>query len=466
MTCIDPEGMADPAASDREVDLVERVEARFRRELDRHLRGRRYGRVVDIIGNQLKVTGVELRVGQQCLLSERGSVGVDLPGEVTAITRGSALVSVLGEVIGLGAMTLVRPGEREQSVPVGPTMLGRVVDAMGEPIDDPLAPLNGAQRQPLSAPPPPAMTRPLIRVPLETGVRAIDAFLTVGRGQRLGIFAPAGAGKSTLLGMIARGAGRGHVCVIALIGERGREVREFLDDVLTHDQRRNTVIVVATSDRPSIERIRAAQTATAIAEYFRDQGQDVLLLCDSVTRLARALRETGLAAGEPPVRRGYPPSVFTALPRLVERAGPAAKGSITAFYTVLLEDAETADPIGEEVRSLLDGHIVLSPQLASAGHYPAIDIRQSVSRLMGSLVAPAIAQAAGRCRDWMARHDDAELLLRIGEYREGGDLRLDSAVQAHDDLEAFLRQSTDVFVPLAESQDQLAGIVRQHALHD
>ncbi|KVO19688.1 FliI/YscN family ATPase [Burkholderia ubonensis] len=440
----------------------EPLDTLFARHLDRALRGRRYGRLIEVTGAQVKVSGVDLRIGQLCELS-RSDGGKRVFGEVVGLTREAALVTLLGDVAGLGVSTLVQPCADSHRVGVGGALLGRVLDGLGRPLDDGGPLLDGVETRPSAAAPPPPLSRPLIRSMLPTGVRAIDGFLTTGRGQRVGIFAPAGTGKSTLLGMIARGVGRECICVIALIGERGREVREFLDEILTPEQRKNTVVVIATSDRPSMERIKAAYTATTIAEYFRDRGHEVLLLFDSVTRFARALRETGLAAGEPAVRRGYPPSVFAALPGLVERAGPAATGTITAFYTVLLEDAEMSDPIGEEIRSLLDGHIVLSPKLAGAGHYPAIDVRNSVSRLMSQLADPAALTTAARCREWLARYEDAELLLQLGEYREGSDPALDSAVAAHVDLVAFLKQRTDEHVRFDETSAQLREIVQRHS---
>ncbi|WP_034176756.1 FliI/YscN family ATPase [Burkholderia ambifaria] len=443
-------------------DRCDSLDMLFSRRLDSALRGRRYGRLVEVIGTQVKVAGVDLRIGQLCELS-RSDDGQRVFGEVVGLTREAALVTLLGDVAGLGVSTLVQPCAGSHRVGVGGALLGRVLDGLGRPLDDGSPLPDDVEMRASAAASPRPLTRPLIRSILPTGVRAIDGLLTTGRGQRVGIFAPAGTGKSTLLGMIARGVSHECVCVIALIGERGREVREFLDDILTPEQLKNTVVVVATSDRPSMERIKAAYTATTIAEYFRDNGREVLLLFDSVTRFARALRETGLAAGEPAVRRGYPPSVFSALPGLVERAGPAATGTITAFYTVLLEDAEMSDPIGEEIRSLLDGHIVLSPKLAGAGHYPAIDVRNSVSRLMSQLVDSAASTTATRCREWLARYEDAELLLQLGEYHEGGDPALDSAIAAHGDLVAFLKQRTDEHVRFDDMSAQLSAIVQRYA---
>jgi type III secretion protein N (ATPase) len=436
-----------------------RFETLFLRHLERELQGTRFGRLIEVVGNQVKVAGIALRIGQMCALSQP-EWRHEVLAEVVGVASDGAVLTLLGDVSGLSAATLVLAQEEHHCVGVGSELLGRVLDGLGNPIDNHAAPVGLVPRVSAAAPPHP-LSRPLIRTVLYTGIRAIDGFLTAGRGQRFGIFAPAGVGKSTLLGMIAKGAPN-CICVVALIGERGREVREFLEATLTPQQLENTVIVVATSDRPSMERIKAAYTATTIAEHFRDLGQDVLLLFDSVTRFARALRETGLAAGEQPVRRGYPPSVFTALPKLVERAGPAAVGSITAFYTVLLEDAEMVDPIGEEIRSLLDGHIVLSQKLAGAGHYPAIDIRQSVSRLMPQLVDRDTLRVAAKCRDWLVKYEDAELLLQVGEYQQGTDRELDSAIEARPDLVNFLQQGEDEHDTSDEVLSKLGAIVRTH----
>ncbi|KVW73113.1 FliI/YscN family ATPase [Burkholderia ubonensis] len=423
-------------------------------------RKRRLGRVMGVQGNQVKVSGLALNVGQMCRLFDSNQTNV--LGEVVGVTPQGALVTLYGSVNGLGEHTRVLPLDLVHRIAVGEALLGRVVDGLGQPIDGvPLSPTLESYPTMVASPDP--MSRPLIRTVLNTGIRAIDGLLTVGHGQRVGIFAPAGTGKSTLLGMIAQGA-LDCISVIALIGERGREVREFLDKNLTAEQRTRTVVVVATSDRPSMERIKAVYTATAIAEYFRDAGWPVLLLMDSLTRFARALRETGLAAGEPAVRRGFPPSVFTALPALVERAGPAAKGSITAFYTVLLEDADIPDPIGEEVRSLLDGHFVLSEKLAGVGHYPAIDVRHSVSRLMAELCTEEERRVASVVREWLVKYEDAELLMQLGEYEKGRDTVLDNAIAARPALLDFLRQQAlDPTEPLSVSS-RLAGIVAQYAV--
>src|SRR5690606_37263868 len=335
----------------------------------------------------------------------------------------------------------------------GDALLGRVLDAHGKPIDD-RGPLRAMAEAPIYAPSPNPLTRKVIERPFSTGVRAIDSVLSVGEGQRLGIFAVAGGGKSTLLGMLARG-GDADVNVIALVGERGREVNEFIHDNLGAEGLAKSVIVVATSDRPALERSRAAWVATAIAEHFRDKGKRVLLLLDSVTRFARALRDVGLAVGEPPARRGFPPSVFSALPRLFERAGNNDKGSITAFYTVLAEDEGGGDPIVEEVRSILDGHIVLSRKLAAAHHYPAIDVLTSLSRVMTRVAHDKHQRAAGLLRKYLAKYQDIELLLQLGEYKRGTDKDADVAIEKIGAMRQLLQQSAAELVPFEKSAEAL-----------
>jgi type III secretion protein N (ATPase) len=302
------------------------------------------------------------------------------------------------------------------------------------------------------------MRRRLIEAPLFTGVKVIDGLLTLGEGQRMGIFAPAGVGKSTLMGMLARGA-QCDVSVIALIGERGREVREFIELILGKEGMARSVVVCATSDRSSIERAKAAFVATAIAEYFRDQGQRVLLMMDSLTRFARAQREIGLAAGEPPARRGFPPSIFAELPRLLERSGMGESGSITALYTVLAEDESGVDPIAEEVRGILDGHMILSRRLAAKNQFPAIDVLASLSRVMPQVARPAHITAAGTLRSMMAKYDEVEMLLQVGEFKKGNDPLADKAVDRIAAIRAFLGQKTSELLPIAQTFEQLASVV-------
>ncbi|EHR71422.1 ATPase FliI/YscN family [Burkholderiales bacterium JOSHI_001] len=416
------------------------------------------GKVVQAGGTVLRATGLRARIGQTCRISDpapRGAVLPPLLAEVIGFAGAEIILAPYGPLQGVAVGAAVQALDDEPLMPGGPALLGRVVDAFGQPLDGrALDTTLGLHSSPLYAPAPPPLTRRGVDQALPTGVRAIDAALTVGEGQRLGIFAMAGGGKSTLLGMLARRA-RADVNVIALVGERGREVREFLDDSLGPDGLARSVVVVATSDRPALERVRAAHAATAIAEGFRAQGKRVLLLVDSVTRFARGLRELGLAALEPPVRRGYPPSVFAELPRLFERAGNDAHGSITAFYTVLAEDEDNTDPVAEEVRSILDGHIVLSRALAQAHHYPAIDVLGSASRVFTRVTTPAHQAGAARLRALMARHAEVEFLLRVGEYQAGSDPLADQAIERMPAIKELLVQAADEPAPLDSTVSHL-----------
>ncbi len=399
------------------------------------------GRVVHAVGTLLRVRGLSARIGQACRVFDP-ALGAGQPGlraEVVAYEGDELLLAPFGPLRDLPVGALVETLAGQATVPCDERLLGRVLDGLGEPIDGRPLPLD-LPRVPLHRAAPHPLTRRMIDQPFATGVRAIDTLLTVGEGQRVGVFAMAGGGKSTLLGMLARQA-RADVNVIALIGERGREVREFMEDALGEAGLARSVMVVSTSERPALERARAATVATAIAEGFRERGLRVLLLMDSVTRHARALRELGLAAGEPPVRRGYPPSVFAELPQLFERAGNDARGSITAFYTVLAEDEDGEDPIAEEVRSLLDGHLQLSRKLGQQQHYPAIDVLASVSRVFPRITGAAQQRAAAHLRKLMARHAEVEFLLRVGEYRSGADPLADEAIERMPRLLALLRQA-------------------------
>jgi type III secretion protein N (ATPase) len=377
--------------------------------------------------------------------------------EVIGFTADSALLSPLSSLDGVSASFVVKPLRRVHRVSIGYGLLGRVLDGFGLPLDGkgPLVTFGAAltERQVLTAAPP-AVERPRIAEPFVTGVRAVDTMLTIGRGQRVGIFAGPGCGKTTLMAAIGRGADI-DVMVIGLIGERGREVREFTEHELAPELLKKTVIVCATSDRTSIERVRAAFTATAIAEGFRDQGMRVLLMIDSLTRLSRAQREIGLAAGEAPARAGFPPSVYALLPRLIERAGLTERGSITAFYTVLLEGELKADPISEEAVSLLDGHVLLSRKLAESGHYPAIDVLPSISRVMSNIVTRDHGVAATRARLILSRYRDMELLIRLGEYKPGLDKDTDALITAYPNIVTMLKQNTKSSVPWEASIQQL-----------
>lgn len=414
------------------------------------------GRVVEAVGTLIRGAGISAPIGQLCLV-HRGSVP-PLVTEVIGFSGGYALLAPMGPMHHVGPDMFIEVTGRVHEVAVGPDMLGRVVDGLGmQFIDRVGGQITSGTLRPVSSEPPPALMRNPIRSPMQTGVRAIDGLMTCGEGQRVGIFAPAGCGKSTLLGMLASQSAA-DINVLALIGERGREVAEFMEHSLGPEAMKRSVVVVATSERSAMERVRAAQVATSIAEYFRDQGKSVLLMVDSVTRYARALREIGLSAGEPPARRGFPPSVFASLPALFERAGQSHTGSITAFYTVLEETDDGLDPVSEEVRSLLDGHIVLSRKLAESGHYPAIDVLASASRVMPQVAAKEHISAALRVKELWSTYRDLEILIQVGEYKQGEDPRADLAVERHPLIRDFLRQKTGDAIALTSTLQQLRRI--------
>jgi type III secretion protein N (ATPase) len=415
----------------------------------------RVGRVAEAYGTLVRATGVRAAIGELCML-EQVDTGFSMPAEVVGVSQQQTLLTPLGPLEGISTATTVTATGRQATAPAGMSLLGRVLDAHGDPLDG-LGPLENVERVPLYSASPNPLSRSSIDEALPTGVRAIDAALTIGRGQRTGIFAVAGGGKSTLLGMLARNA-QADVNVIVLVGERGREVGEFLHDSLGEEGLKRSVLVVATSDRPALERSRVAWLGTAIAEYFRDRGMNVLLMMDSVTRFARALRDVGLAMGEPPSRRGFTPSVFSALPRLFERAGTNERGAITAFYTVLMEDEDGSDPIAEEVRSILDGHIYLSRRLAQANHYPAIDLLASASRLMPRVTQPAHQRAAGLLRRYLAKYREIEMLLQLGEYKPGGDADADTAITRMDSINQLLRQATHEQADFFATRSRLTGV--------
>lgn len=397
------------------------------------------GKIQRALGVTIHASLRDVRLGEICELRDPAS-GFVVLAEVVGLQDGCAILTPIGDLDGLSAETEVVPTGEVLLAPVGPGLLGRAIDATGMALDGtgwPRGALVGFR--PVHAPPPSPLARDLIEAPLQLGLRAIDGLLGCARGQRLGIFGPAGAGKSSLLADIVAGT-EADVIVLALVGERGREVRETLERRLSPAARARTVAIVATSDRPALERVKAAHVATTIAEYFRDTGQHVLLLMDSVTRFARAQREIGLAAGEPPTRRGFPPSLFAVLPKLLERAGPGQGGSITGIYTVLTEGEAEIDPVAEEVMALLDGHIVLSSELAQQNHFPAIDVLKSRSRLMSTVAPPQQLADAQRMRELLTRHAEVELLVRVGEYEPGSDRLADEALARIDGIRAFLRQ--------------------------
>jgi type III secretion protein N (ATPase) len=411
------------------------------------------GRIVEVVGTVVKAILPGGRVGDLCRLEGSG-LEKPLLAEVVGFQEDAALLMPLGGFQGLSSSTEVIAERRQHLIPVGHGLLGRILDGYGNIMDQREEPFVPEAYYPVSRPAPDPLQRPVITRPLSLGIRCIDGLLTCGEGQRLGIFAAAGVGKSTLLAQILANT-EADVVVLALVGERGREVREFLDLVLDEKARSKSVVVVSTSDRPSMERLKCAMVATSVAEYFRDQGNRVLLLVDSVTRFARAQRMVGLAAGEPPARRGFPPSVFSALPELMERAGPAPKGSITALYTVLVEGDDMNEPVADETRSILDGHIILSRELASANHYPAVDILESVSRVMNQVVTKEHSAAAARVRGMMARYRDSALLVKIGEYKAGSDPETDKAIESHGAIEKFLRQDLGEATPFEETVHRL-----------
>lgn len=395
------------------------------------------GRITRAIGTLLHAVLPDARIGELCVVQDPRT-GFSLEAEVIGLLPDGVLLTPIGDLLGVSGRAEVVATGRMHEAPVGPDLLGRVIDSFGCALDGKGA-VKATETRPLRGHAPNPMTRRIIKQPLPLGVRVLDGLLTCGEGQRIGIYGEPGCGKSTLLAQIVKGA-IADVIVVALIGERGREVREFIERHLGEAALRRTVVVVETSDRSAMERAQCAYMATALAEYFREQGLRVVLLMDSLTRFSRAMREIGLAAGEPPTRRGFPPSVFAMLPGLLERAGMDERGSITAFYTVLVEGEGTGDPIAEETRGILDGHIVLSGSIAARAHFPAIDVLSSRSRVMDAVVSAPHRKAAAFFRDLLSRHAEAEFLVKIGEYKQGSDPLTDRAIASINDLRKFLRQ--------------------------
>ncbi|HIO07550.1 TPA: FliI/YscN family ATPase [Candidatus Poribacteria bacterium] len=395
------------------------------------------GSVVEIVGLLVKAQGIALPVGETCLVKNRNG---DIPAEVIGFNEDRhTLLMVLGNMEGISPGDRVIATGKSPTVRVGNGILGRVIDSMGNPLDD-KGELDWSNEYPIYQEPPPALSRMPVDSVLPTGIRAIDGLLTVGRGQRVGIYGGAGVGKSILMGMIARNT-EADINVIALIGERGREVGNFVRSVLGEEGLKRSVVVAATSDQPALMRIRGAFVAMAVAEYFRDQGKSVMLMMDSVTRMAMAQREVGMTVGEPPTTRGYTPSVFSMLPKLMERAGTSdQQGSITGFYTVLVEGDDMMEPITDATRAILDGHIVLSRELASQGHYPAIDILESISRLMVDIVPKAHQNVADALRELLAIYRENQTLINIGLYRKGTNPDIDIAIDYRNEILNFLRQ--------------------------
>lgn len=414
-----------------------------------------HGRITEVIGMLIRAVIPQVKMGEVCLIKRAGE---PLAAEVVGFTKDEVILSPLGSMEGIGPSSEVIPMRAPMHIKVGPGLLGRVLNGLGQPLDvDTKGPLVLEETFPIMNLPPDPLKRKLIEKPIPVGVRCIDGVLTCGQGQRVGIFAAAGVGKSTLLGMIARNA-VADVNVISLIGERGRELREFLINDLGEEGMKRSVVIVSTSDQAAQMRLNAAYVGTAIAEYFRDQGKSVILMMDSVTRYARALREIGLAAGEPPARAGYTPSVFATLPRLLERSGNSDIGSITAFYTILVAGDDLNEPVADEVRSILDGHIVLSSELARQHHYPAIDVLASVSRILPQIVDKSHLQLVSTLREVLANYKKNELLIRIGEYKAGSDKNADFALKYIDKVNKFLKQQVEDKPSFEDTMKQLKSL--------
>lgn len=411
------------------------------------------GIVKKVIGLTVEVEGIKSFVGEVCTIYNEKNHPITC--EVVGFREDNVILMPLGELIGIAPGCRVVPEGKPLSVKCSEDLFGKVLDGLGNPLDG--EELLGGTLYPLDTEPPDPMKRRRITDVIPTGVRAIDGFITCGEGQRIGIFAGSGVGKSTTLGMIARYA-EADVNVIALIGERGREVRDFLEKDLGEEGLKKSIIVCATSDKPALVRLKGAFTATAIAEYFRDKGKKVILMMDSVTRFAMAQREIGLAIGEPPATKGYTPSVFAKLPRLMERAGMSSIGSITAFYTVLVDGDDFNEPIADAVRGILDGHIVLSRGLAAKNHYPAIDVLSSISRLMSEIADDNHKQAASFARDLMATYKNSEDLINIGAYVKGSNKKIDLSIQYNDEITAYLKQGMKEHSGFGESVKKLQSI--------
>ena len=415
---------------------------------------RRMGKVVNVVGLTIESAGPDAKLGDVCRIFPEGDDRRPVMAEVVGFKDKKTLLMPYDSVDGIGLGSIVENTGVPLRVTVCDNLLGKTLDGLGRPVDG-TEPVGVPY--PVEASPPDPMSRAIIDTVLPLGVKAVDGMITVGKGQRIGIFAGSGVGKSTLMGMFARNT-KADINVIALIGERGREVREFIERDLGEEGMKRSVVVVATSDRPALERNKAAKTATAIAEYFRDQGKDVLLMMDSLTRFSMAQREIGLASGEPPVSRGYPPSVYSEMPKLLERAGCAQKGSITGLYTVLVDGDDFNEPITDTARSILDGHIMLDRKLGHKNHYPAIDILQSISRCMSQIAAKEHKQAASRLKTVLATYNEAEDLINIGAYKSGSNPAIDYAITKIDAVNAFLCQETDEKFDFETSVEMLQAL--------
>ncbi|MCI8891069.1 MAG: flagellar protein export ATPase FliI [Eubacterium sp.] len=417
----------------------------------------RYGKVAKVVGLTIESLGPDAKLNDLCrIIIDRGT-GASVMAEVVGFRDKHILLMPFESVEGIGVGCIVENTGHPLSVMVGDNILGHTLDGLGRPTD--VKELALDHEYPVDAMPPDPMERIIIRDVLPLGVKAVDGLITVGKGQRIGIFAGSGVGKSTLMGMFARNT-RADINVIALIGERGREVREFIENDMGEEGMKRSVVIVATSDKPALIRNKAAKTATAIAEYFRDQGRDVLLMMDSLTRFCMAQREIGLASGEPPVTRGYPPSIYSEMPKLLERAGNSDKGSITGLYTVLVDGDDFNEPITDTARSILDGHIVLSRRLGQKNHYPAIDVLASISRCMSAIAQDEHKSAAGKLRNVLGTYDEAEDLINIGAYKNGSNVAIDYAIQKINAVNQFLMQGTMEKFTFEEIMQRLEAIFK------
>ncbi len=416
---------------------------------------RKMGKVVNVVGLTIESAGPDAKLGDVCrILPNSDEELPPIMAEVVGFKDKKTLLMPFDSVDGIGLGSMVENTDEPLLVTVSDDLLGKTIDGLGRPVDGGL--IRGTQ-YPVEAAAPHPMSREIIDEPLPLGVKAVDGLMTIGKGQRIGIFAGSGVGKSTLMGMFARNT-KADINVIALIGERGREVREFIERDLGEEGMKRSVVVVATSDRPALERNKAAKTATAIAEYFRDQGKDVLLMMDSLTRFSMAQREIGLASGEPPVTRGYPPSVYSEMPKLLERAGRAAKGSITGLYTVLVDGDDFNEPITDTARSILDGHIMLTRKLAHKNHYPAIDVLQSISRCMSQVATREHKRAAGKLKNVLATYNEAEDLINIGAYKSGSNPDIDYAISMNKQVNEYLLQDVEEKVNFEDSIERLMNM--------
>ena len=424
---------------------------KYNRIFDRPL-VKKKGKIVNVVGLTVESAGPDAKLGDICFIYSGGEDSAPIMAEVVGFKDGKTQLMPYEVTDGIASGNIVENTGEPLKVWVGDELLGKCLDGLGRPVDG--IQITNGQAYTVESLPPDPMSRVIINEILPLGVRAVDGLITIGKGQRIGIFAGSGVGKSTLMGMFARNT-KADINVIALVGERGREVREFIERDLGEEGMKRSVVVVATSDRPALERNKAAKTATAIAEYFRDQGKDVLLMMDSLTRFCMAQREIGLASGEPPVSRGYPPSVYSEMPKLLERAGNSSVGSITGLYTVLVDGDDFNEPITDTARSILDGHVMLSRKLVHRNHYPAIDVLQSISRCMSQIAQKEHKQVAGKLKNVMATYSEAEDLINIGAYKKGSNAGIDYAIEKIDAVNEFLMQDVEEKVTMEECLERL-----------